>query len=77
MFLGTIGVLVAAVYVFRVIAPLGDAEAMGALVAWVWMFHMVEIFRGRRTLASGVAAGFVFCALTTALIAAGMYLSRA
>jgi predicted transporter len=74
---GTAVVLVVAANVFARIAPRGEPEAMGALVAWVWLHHVVNIVRRRHTLGRGLVRAGAFTVFTALLIGAGLFLMRA
>ena len=57
-------------------APWASNAGMSALVAMVWMYHFVGIFRGQRPVIAGVGRAIVVCIALSALIVGALYLVR-
>jgi hypothetical protein len=70
------GLVVLAELAFRRWAPWVGDQGMGALVAMVWVYHVVAIFRRQRPVVSGLVRAFTFAGATGVLIAGALYLAR-
>jgi hypothetical protein len=74
--LSILGVVVVGELLFRRWAPWASDQGMSALVAMVWAYNLLPIFRRQGTVLGGLGRGLLYTAGTAALIAGALYLVR-
>ena len=74
--LSIFGVIAAGELLFRRLVPWANVDGMGALVAMVWTYNLLPIFRRQGTVLGGLGRGFAYTAGTAAVIVGAMYLVR-
>ena len=74
--LSTIAIIVLGEIALKRWAPWASNAGMSALVAMVWMYHFVGVFRRERPIIAGVGRAVVVCLVLSALIVGSLYVVR-